>query len=327
MKILIFGGFGSIGFFLAKRLAKDGHKITIVDNLVRGKLDDCVKDLLKENDIEFIKMDINDRDQFKLLGDYDYVYHLAAINGTKNFYEIPVDVLRVGVLGTLNILDWFKDKKGKLLFSSSNEAYASWIALNGGPVPTNETIPLCIDDIFNPRWSYGAGKLIGEVLVANYGMTYKFPYTIVRYHNSYGPRMGFDHVIPQFIQRILKKEEPFNLFGETETRAFCYISDTIEATKLCMESDKTNGEIVHIGNDKEEISMIELANLMFDTFNYHPKKIIFNESPEGCVKRRCPDITKLKNLTGYSPLVDLKDGLIKTYNWYERNYPIINKEN
>jgi nucleoside-diphosphate-sugar epimerase len=317
-RVLITGGLGSIGFPLAKKLSEQ-YEITIADNMVRGRIDSEVKELLTKKNVKFVKMDITDRKQFrKLRGDYDYVYHLAAINGTKNFYERPVDVLRVGVLGTLNVLDWFKDRKGKILFSSSNEAYASWITLNEGPIPTPERVPLCIDNIFNKRWSYGAGKIIGEVLFANYGMTYGFPYTIVRYHNSYGPRMGKDHVIPQFIDRIKSHEEPFKIFGADETRSFCYIDDTIRATQMVMESPHTNGEIVHIGNDEEEISMVDLAKMMFDLLNYTPKKLDIKEAPEGCVKRRCPDLTKITRLVGYTPSIGLEEGLIKTIHWYEK---------
>jgi len=300
MKILITGGEGTIGYFLAERLRQQGQKVDILD--------------IKNGN------DINDSKTFnKLDRDYDYVYHLAAINGTKNFYERPVDVLKVGVQGVINVLEWFKDnKKGKILFTSSNEAYASWINQTGGPIPTDETVPLCIEDVFNPRWSYGASKLIGEVLFANYSRVYGFPMSIVRYHNSYGPRMGMAHVIPEFIMRIIKKEKSFSINGGDETRSFCYIDDTVRATQMVMESDKTNGEIIHIGNNKEEIKIMDLAKKMFRLFKYRPKKIAIMSAPEGCVERRCPDLTKIKTLIGYQPEISLEEGLMRTYKYYEQ---------
>ncbi len=318
-KTLITGGAGTIGYFLGKSLAEQGQEVVLADNLSRGKLDEEMEGLLKMPNVKFVNLDVTDANQFKSLDrDFDFVYHLAAINGTKNFYSMPEKVLRVGVLGTINILDWFKDnKKGKILFTSSNEAYASYINLQGGPIPTPENIPLCIDDVFNARWSYGAGKLIGEVLFINYSRAYKFPMSIVRYHNSYGPRMGFDHVMPEFFARIIKKEEPFKIFGGKETRAFCYISDTVRATQEIMESEKTNGEVVHIGNDREEISMEDLAEKMFKVFNYHPQKVEIQPAPQGAVKRRCPDLTKIRKLLGYEPKVDLEEGLKLTFEWYK----------
>jgi len=317
-KVLITGGVGTIGYFLSKSLAEQGQFVTLADNLSRGKIDKDIEELLKMPNVKFEELDVTDSNQFKKLdSDYDFVYHLAAINGTKNFYTMPEKVLKVGVLGVINTLEWFKDlKHGKILFTSSNEAYASYINLQGGPIPTPETVPLCIDDVTNPRWSYGGGKLAGELFFINYSRAYKFPMTIVRYHNNYGPRMGFEHVIPEFILRIMKKEEPFKIFGAKNTRAFCYISDTIRATQMAMESEKTNGEIVHIGNDQEEISMLDLAKKMFELFNWHPQKLEIEEAPRGSVERRCPDLTKIKKLIGYNPQVALDEGLVKTYQWY-----------
>lgn len=317
-KTLITGGAGTIGYFLAQSLVQTGHAVTLLDNLQRGKLDREMKELISKPNVKFIKLDITDAKALgKIRGKFDYVYHLAAINGTKNFYEIPEQVLKVGVLGTINILEWFKKKKrGKIIFTSSNEAYASWIDLQKGPIPTPESVPLCIGDVFNPRWSYGGSKLIGELLFINYARAYKFPMSIVRYHNSYGPRMGFDHVIPEFMTRIIKKKNPFKIFGAKTTRAFCYIDDTIRATRLVMETHKTNGEIVHIGNDREEITMAELAKKMFALFNFHPRLQIY-AAPAGSVARRCPNLTKIKKLTGYKPTVNLAEGLKKTYLWYQ----------
>ncbi len=315
-KVLITGGAGAIGLQLAKYLHEQGQEITICDNLCKKDFKDKdLKEFMKN--VNFIKLDLTKLSELKKLKkDYDYVYHLAAINGTKYFYEMPQEVLRVNTLAMINILEWFKTSNcGKILFTSSNEAYASTISKMGGPIPTPEEIPLSIDDVKNPRWSYGGSKLIGELFFVNYARAHKFNMSIVRYHNSYGPRMGFAHVIPEFLLRIIKKENPFNIYGGEETRSFCYITDTLRATQLVMESNKTNGEIVHIGNNNEEITMIDLAKKMFDLFEWHPKLNI-QPAPQGCVKRRCPDLSKIKKLTGYEAKVDLNEGLKKTYDWY-----------
>jgi nucleoside-diphosphate-sugar epimerase len=192
MKTLITGGAGVVGLPLAKHLYEQGHEITIADNLSKGGLqDEELKDFLKK--IKFANVDLTNPKEFsKLDNDYDYVYHLAAINGTKYFYEIPHEVLRVNTLSAINILEWFRNTEcGKILFTSSNEAYASTINKLGGPIPTPEDIMLSVEDIKNPRWSYGGSKIIGELFFMNYAKSFDFNMSIVRYHNSYGPRMGF----------------------------------------------------------------------------------------------------------------------------------------
>jgi nucleoside-diphosphate-sugar epimerase len=220
----------------------------------------------------------------------------------------------------MNILEWInKDNCGKFLFTSSSEAYAGTIAEYGDYkdyIPSKEDIPLCINDVSNPRFSYGGSKLIGEILTVNLLNVKNIDFSIVRYHNIYGPRMGFDHVIPEFSERVFNKINPFPIFGGTETRAFCFISDAVNATKLVMRSEKTNKEIVHVGNSEEEIKIIDMAKLLFKVSNFNTD-IDVKEAPKGSVSRRCPDTTKLKELTGYYPKVFLEEGLKTTYNWYE----------
>jgi nucleoside-diphosphate-sugar epimerase len=142
-------------------------------------------------------------------------------------------------------------------------------------------------------------------------------FVIIRYHNIYGPRMGYDHVIPQFIERVLKKEEPFRIYGGNQTRSFCYVEDAVRATQLVVNSEKTNGEIIHIGRDDAEIKIADLAKELFKVANFHPK-IKFESEQQGSVQRRCPKTAKLCAL-GWKPKTNLREGLSKTYEWYERN--------
>src|SRR3989338_9611649 len=224
-RVLITGGGGFIGYHLARHLLKNSYNITILDNFARSKADEELDKLLDEYNTTFITGDVTKPETFRALNnEFDYIYHLAAINGTENFYKIPDKVLKVGVLGIINILDWFsKQNKGKLMFASSSETYAGTLKLiNAFPIPTPEEVSLVIDDPSNVRWSYGAGKIIGEVAVHSYARVHGMKnLVIIRYHNIYGPRMGKDHVIPQFIERIIKKETPFKIFGGQETRTFC----------------------------------------------------------------------------------------------------------
>ncbi len=307
---------GFIGLNLARKLASSGVQVELCDNLFRAPKDEFAKQVLENRNVHFIKADLSNESSFSRLGKYDFVYHLAAINGTKYFYEIPDRVLRTNILLCLNLLDWFKDsKKGKILFSSSSETYAGTVEKFSGKVPTPEGIELCIDDPYNARWSYGGSKIAGELLFINYARMHKFPMSIIRYHNVYGPRMGFEHVIPQFIQRVHAKENPFRVFGARNTRAFCYIDDAVEATQLVMESAKTNFGTFNIGNSSEEVSIMELAKKLFAIARYGAK-ITEQPSPEGSVSRRCPDMSKTEAAVGYFPKVALVQGLEKTFNWY-----------
>lgn len=320
-KALITGGAGFIGLNLARHLSKQ-QNVTIADSLERGRHDDELEQFLEQKNVSFIKTDITKQGDFsKLEKKYDFVYHLAAINGTENFYKIPDRVIKVGVLGTLNILDWFTaSKHGKILFSSSSETYAGTLRLLGEkfPIPTPENVPLSIDNPSNPRWSYGAGKIMGEIAMHSYHSIHKMDYCIVRYHNIYGQRMGAEHVIPQFIERMLAKQNPFKVFGAGNTRTFCYVEDAVKATQIAMESPKTTAQTIHIGRSDGEITMLELAKKMFPIAGYNPEIEIL-KAPEGSTARRCPDISKLKGL-GYKPSVSLEEGLKKTFEWYREFY-------
>ena len=226
----------------------------------------------------------------------------------------------MNILSTINLLNHFSDcKNTKMLFSSSSEAYASSYTINPDlEFPTKEDIPLSIADVFNPRYSYGGSKLVCELLIINFAKRFGFPYSIIRYHNIYGPRMGYKHVIPEFILRILKKEDPFKIYGSRQTRAFCFVQDAVNATIAVNESKKTKSEIIHIGNSDEEIEIQDLAKKLFLVANYNA--IIEDQSPkQGSVNRRCPNISKLKRLTGIYPEIYLKEGLEITYKWYIEN--------
>src|SRR3989344_939480 len=327
-KILITGGAGFIGYHLSKYLlanSDDDLKLVLVDNLQRGKMDADFKKILEDKRVSFLTLDLTDAGVYSQLGSgYDYVYHLAAVNGTKWFYEKPHETLRINTLSLVYMLDWFKKEnpEGKFCFTSSNEAYAGALSAFGQlPIPTPEKVPLVIDDPYNASWSYAATKLVGELFVIHYAEKCNFRALIVRPHNFYGPRAGYDHVIPEFCHRIAKKIDPFPIFGADDTRTFCYIEDAVRAMAMLMDSLKTDGqpiETVHIG-DFKEILTGDLAKLMFDVVGWQPKELDIKSSPPGSVKRRLSDVSKLQALTGWKPEVSLEEGLRRTYDWYLKN--------
>ncbi|MFH0979281.1 MAG: GDP-mannose 4,6-dehydratase [Candidatus Woesearchaeota archaeon] len=323
-KILITGGAGFIGYHLAVHLLKDKHNhLVIVDNLQRGRMDDDFRGLLENDRVKFMEADLTKQAFYETLDkDFLHVYHLAAINGTKLFYKIPEEVLRINTLTLVYILEWIKSLmvKPKLCFTSSNEAYASALESFGKlPIPTPEKVPLVISDPYNARWSYASTKLVGELFVIHYAKAFNFPAVIVRPHNFYGPRAGYDHVIPEFCLRIIQKGDPFAVYGSDETRTFCYIDDAVEAMQMLMDSKKTDSqpiETVHIGNT-DEITMLDLAKKMFQLTGWTPKKIDVKQGLTGSVKRRLADISKIKQLVGWIPKTGIEQGLKLTFDWYE----------
>lgn len=321
-KNLITGGAGFIGYHLAKRLLDLGEEVVLVDNFFRSEKDKDFEDLIRLSGASFIEADLTDAGQWSKLGfGYDYVYHLAAVNGTELFYKIPHEVLRINILTTFNALDWFRKEnpEGKILFTSSNEIYAGIReAFDALPIPTPETIPAVIPDIANPRWSYAGSKLIGEQIFIHYGKQYGLRTAIVRPHNFYGPRAGNHHVIPQLIGRVLNTTDPFPVYGEQDKRSYCYIDDAVEAMRLVMESEKTDGQTYHIGSN-EERKVNNLVECVFTAMEWRPKELQINPSPKGSVNRRLPDISKIRHDVGWEPKTSFEEGLKKTIEWYKNN--------
>ena len=323
-KVLITGGAGFIGFHLANYLSDNKNcEISIIDNFTRNKKDKNFNDLIGRDNVKFINADMTTKDFYSSLSDYyDEIYHLAAINGTKYFYEKPYEVLRVNILSLINIIEWINESNcGKFIFSSSSEAYAGTINKFSdfeNYFPTKEDISLSIDDVFNSRFSYGGSKITGELITINYFKKINVSYSIIRYHNIYGPRMGYEHVIPEFLMKCYKKEVPFTIFGGQETRAFCYVMDAVKASELVMKNNYCDGQIIHIGNSNEEIKIIELAKKIIDHLNLN-LNIKVKNAPQGSVMRRCPDTSKLYKLTGFMAETPLDEGIELSNNWYRKN--------
>lgn len=318
-KILILGGAGFIGFNIAKSLQKDSrNKIVIADNLSRGKMDESLSKLLLNPNIDFIEGDFTKVNEYKKLGTgYDYLYMLAAVVGVNNTLKKPSEIIRVNTKLTINTLDWLsKNTVKKVIFTSTSENYAGTIDKFGYKVPTPENVPLTITDISHPRYTYAVTKILGESGFLNYAKSFGFECTIVRYHNVIGPRMGFKHVIPHLAERfLLKKEDPFLMYGHTQTRSFCYIDDAVEGTISAAQYGKSHGEIYHLGSSNE-ITIEQLIKEAGIYFNYKGQ---YQEAPTfpGSTERRCPDISKAKEHFGFAIQTDWKEALHKTLGWYE----------
>lgn len=318
-KVLLLGGAGFIGFNITKWLAENrDYELTIADNFARGKQDDHFAELVQAHGINVIEGDFTDPKTYERLEkSYDQVYMLASVVGVDNANSIPHEIIRINTALIYNTLEWVRYAKiGKVLFTSTSECYAGTIEAFGYTTPTPEEVPLCIQDIGHPRFTYAVTKMLGESGFLNYARILGFETTIVRYHNVYGPRMGFKHVIPHLVVRFRKNENPFKVYGHDQTRAFCYISDAVEGTVLAMEKPGTNGEIYHIGT-QDEISIGELIRYTGELMGFSG---LYENAPTypGSVSRRCPDISKAKKQLGFAPSVGWKDGLAKTVEWYNQ---------
>lgn len=315
-RVLITGGAGFVGYHLAAFLLKRGGiHVTLVDSLSRGRRDHDLDELLRSDGVKFIQGDLTERATITGLGGpYDALYHLAAVVGVKRCVEDPAGVLRTNLLSTINVADFVAGGGAKRLFySSTSEVYAG--ALDHGllPVPTPESVPIVISSPESPRFSYAVSKLAGEQYVRFRAQKKAFSFAISRYHNVYGPRMGYSHVIPEVIKRVLEKENPFKLIGGNQTRAFCHVSDAVRATVAVTESG-VSGELFHIGTDRET-PIRELVDRVFSEFSYRPK-LVDVPAPEGSVARRCPDISKLKRVVKFTPEISLERGLPEVCRWY-----------
>lgn len=322
-QILITGGAGFIGFHLARELSEDAHdEIVLLDNLVRGRRDDDLEELLRRPNVRLETGDITDMSLWsRLSGPFDEIYHLAAIIGVEHVLCRPHDVVRVNALGTLALLDWFaKQSRGKLLFASTSEAYAWTGHIIDLPVPTPEDVPLSLTDLKDPRSSYAGSKIFGELAVTQYCLKFEKPFTIVRYHNVYGPRMGHEHVIPQLYKRAIDGESPLVVYSGHHRRAFCYVSDAVRNTVLAMRESAGDGMTFHVGNE-EEIQIVDLAKLILKRAGKSPS-VELRKAANDPIKRRCPDTSRARTQLGYKPVVSLDDGLDRTLEWYGRLFGV-----
>ena len=290
-------------------MLRKNYLVKIFDNNFRGSLDKIEN--IKQR-VKFIKGDIRNKKSLnKAMKKTDAVVHLAYINGTKYFYTKPILTLDIAMKGIINVIDLcIKNKVRELYLASSSEVYQT-----PDKIPTDEREPLRIPDIFNPRYSYGGGKILTELMGIHYGKKYFKKLIIFRPHNVYGPDQGKEHVIPDFISKfrlINKKNKKFEIQGSgAEIRSFIYIDDFVNAFDLILKHGK-HLNIYNIGTD-ERIRIIDLARKMSKIFN---KKIKIKKKSllKGSTKYRVPDVRKIKKL-GFMKKYNLNSGLIKTINW------------
>lgn len=318
MKALITGGAGFIGYHLAKELADQNYEIVLVDNFSRGVEDRFLQQLAEEHRVKIISADLMTEVNAMGLGDdFDHIYHLAAIIGVQNVLERPYEVLEKNVQLLINLIHLAQRQKGlkRFVFASTSEIYAGTLQFFDMAIPTPETTPLTITPLEHPRTSYMLSKIYGEALLRHSGL----PFTIVRPHNFYGPRMGMSHVIPELLQKAYRAadNESLEVFSVDHKRTFCYISDAVKMIRLLAEHKSACGEAYNIGNESPEVTIQTVAETVLKVIG---KKIDIAAKPAtaGSPVRRCPAMGKAKACIGFDGEVSLEEGIRRTYAWYKK---------
>ena len=315
-RIVILGAAGFIGYHLARYFHENCDlNIVLIDNFVRGTNDAEFKELINFKRIEFKELDLTQENTFiDLFTINDIVINCAAMNGTQNFYEKPVQVIRNSAISAVYAAEYCsKAKVKKYLYFASSESYAGGVTLGYTSVPTNENVPLLVQDVYNPRWSYAASKTIGEVATIANHHQYNLQFIILRIHNIYGPRMGLKHVIPDLIHKFSSGN--MQVHGVHESRAFFYINDLNKILFEFVFNEKIISNLVYNVGSNTEINVLDLAKIIREELNID-QEIEPLDAFNGSVPRRCPDTSLLRSQINYTE-TDLMDGLRATLSWYK----------
>lgn len=309
MRYLVTGGTGFIGSHLVEKLVGRGDSIVILDNQSTG----ISKNLQSvSNIVQIIEGDILDKRLLeKLVFESDYVVHLAAALGVFNIVNKPLQSLKTNLQGTENVLEIADKYKKPVLIASTSEVYGK-----NDKAPLSEEDDRVIGHPLKSRWSYSEAKAVDESLAYFYYLENKLPVRIVRLFNTVGPRQvgNYGMVVPRFVSAALKSE-PLQVYGSgKQIRCFCHVGDVVRALLIVMDSEKAVGQVFNVGNN-QQISIMDLAKKVIEVTGSTSKiiKIPYSEAyPEGFedMQRRVPDISKIKNVFGWSPQIGL-DQIIK----------------
>ena len=318
-KSLISGGAGFVGLHLARLLHQHGHEVTLLDNFARAVRDAELESFSAQPGVTVLNRDLLASGAVDGLSEeFDYVFHLAALLGVENVRSRPYQVLTFNsaMLEQIILLTRRQKHLRRLLFSSTSEVYAGTLRHFGMPVPTPESTPLAVSDLTEPRTSYMLSKIYGEALCRYSGL----PFTLVRLHNAYGPRMGLSHVIPELLKKAhgLPPGGTLEVYSVGHSRSFCYISDVVEMLRLVVESPGSKGEVLNIGSQGPELRIGQLAEVIVQAAGKPIKIAPMPETP-GSPQRRAPDMSKTFSITGYRASVDIAEGVGRTYAWYRSN--------
>ncbi len=316
MKVLLVGGAGFIGGWLASLLADKGHDVYIVDNFDRAVKDDFLTELTQTKKINLIQADVGDLKSLKELPqDFDLIYHLAAMLGVENVRNRPFEVLSVNNSLLENAVLFAKEQKSlsRFVFFSTSEVYAGTLDAYSLAFPTPETTPLTVGSLDEPRTTYMLSKIYGEALTRFSGL----PWTIVRPHNFYGPRMGLSHVVPQLLEKFWNSQDggTVDVYSTDHQRTFCYIEEAVNVVyELSTQQNGLQGTF-NVGTQNPEVSMGELAEKLMALTERNVEINALPATP-GSPTRRQPDTTAASLIAGNVKPISLDEGLRLTFDWY-----------
>ncbi len=305
MRILVTGAAGFLGSHLSDRLLAEGHEVVGLDNFITGSPDN-IGHLLSNDRFTFYKHDVTDF--IYLAGDLDGVFHFASPASPVDYLQLPIQTLKVGSLGTHKALGLAKDKKARFLLASTSEVY-------GDPAvhPQPESYWGHVNPV-GPRGVYDEAKRFAEAMTMAYHRYHGVDTRIVRIFNTYGPRMrkSDGRVVSNFCVQALCNN-PLTIYGDgSQTRSFCYVSDLIDGIYRLFNSD--HADPVNIGNPTE-FTVRQLADLVVEMTG-SAAGIEAKPLPEDDPKVRQPDISQAKELLGWEPRVDLREGLRRTLEYF-----------
>jgi UDP-glucose 4-epimerase len=318
VRVLITGGAGFIGSHFCDALVSDGKEVTIIDNLSSGS-EKNIKHL--EGKIKLVQGDIRDHKLIEsLVAESNLILHMAASLGVDNILENPIESISTNFYGSEIVLKSAAKYDKRLIIASTSEIY--------GKNP-NQTLKETDDRIIGTpqklRWSYSDAKALEEAVAFSLYLTKKLKVTTVRFFNTVGPRQTGEYgmVVPRFVKAAIENKL-LKVFGDgSQSRVFCHVQDTVRAVLLLVENEKSIGEVFNIGG-RGEITILELAKLIIDQTNSKSKINFMNYKDAYAVgfedmARRVPDISKIKQFTGWEPEIDLKMIIKDVAEYTQRN--------
>jgi len=319
MNVLITGGAGFIGSHLAEELLRKGDDVCVLDDLSTGNPAN-IQHLLENERFSFNHCSILDRfSTERYIAESDVIYHLAAAVGVKYIIENPLRAIQSNVHGTEVVLELASKWRQKVMIASTSEVYGK-----NGMVPYREDGDRLMGSTTVTRWSYACTKALDEFMALAYFREQQVPVVIVRLFNTCGPRQTgqYGMVIPRFVRKALSGE-PILVHGDgTQSRCFTYVKDAVRAITTLMEAEEAFGEVFNVGST-QEIQIRDLAKKVIEltgsnsVIKYVPYEDVYGEGFED-MKRRVPDISKIRNLIGWEPQIGL-DELLRQVIEYERS--------
>lgn len=308
--VLIAGAAGFIGSHLCDKFLKEGFRVIAIDNFISGNPKNLFH-LNNNENFKFVEQDLTD--PIQIAEDIDLVLHFASPASPVDYLKYPVETLKVNSIGTINLLNLSREKNSRYLLASTSETY-------GDPFvhPQTENYWGNVNPV-GLRSVYDEGKRFSEAISMAYYRTYNLDVRIIRIFNTYGPRMKVQdgRVVPNFIFQALKGED-LTVYGDgSQTRSFCYIDDLIRGISEVALSENIEGEIFNLGCP-EEYKIIDFAEIIIKKINSN-SKISYKTLPVDDPKRRCPDISKIKEFLGWEPKITLDEGITKTIEFFKSN--------